>query len=136
MSRHPIAARLSLLLVNLAAGIFYEASFGPAVISGNTLSGNCTGSAGQSLFHCAEIYLNDSQGVTISSNTVVAGTNGIGGTDESRGSTPFGTLMICADSLQGNTITLPAGGADGYVSSRTDPCPSTPWTTSNNTVHQ
>jgi hypothetical protein len=113
---------------NLGAGIFYEAGFGPASISGNTLSGNCTGFVGRSVWWCAEIYLNDSQGVDIAGNTITAGTNGLGASDTDRGSTPFGELMICDVTAHNNAIVLPVGGTNGWVTNRTDPCPRTPFT--------
>ena len=112
---------------NTYAGIYYETGYGPALIANNTMIGNCTALAGLSVWHCAEIWLNDSQNVEIRNNTGTATTNAIAGTDQDRGSTAFGVRMICRVTVHDNTIALGPNGANGLATNWTNPCPTTPW---------
>jgi len=105
---------------NFMAGIFHETS-ADAVIRNNVLAGNGRYAKGHSLWWSADVLLNDSKNVQIYGNTIRAGVHGISLVDTNRGSNAFGLLEIRNVKVHDNTITLPAGGASGMVSSRTNP---------------
>jgi parallel beta-helix repeat protein len=95
---------------NDGIGIFYEASWDGRIV-GNTVRQNCSVYCGEgtSDWDGAEIFLNNSQNVDISSNVVVARWRGVGGRDDDRGTHPlFGTFMLCNVTGAGNTIVAPS----------------------------
>jgi parallel beta-helix repeat protein len=102
---------------NYGGGIFHECSF-DAVIRNNKLSGNDKRIAGQSLYWGADLYLNASQNTEIYGNTINAGVHGIGLYDVDRGSGPYGTYQIANVNVHDNIVSLPGGGVNGLVGSR------------------
>jgi hypothetical protein len=112
---------------NEGIGIFHEVSFA-AIMTGNTVSGNCLSHTQPSVWNCAEVMIANSRDVTVSNNAVT-GWNGIIGKDPLRDDlgTPYGTATLCEVALSNNNISA-SGATSGWVSGRPSECTGTVWT--------
>jgi parallel beta-helix repeat protein len=101
---------------NNGVGILYEVSHGTSSITGNTVSNNAD----------SGIYISNSDGVTVSGNTVTVrsgnttGGDGDGGgidvVNNARGSGPYGVYQSINDTVQNNVIIHPNDTArDGII---------------------